>query len=52
MELAKEKEEVLTVNKDNKGVGDLKAVLAPDIEIQSLELAQLVSCLVLRITVK
>ena len=37
----------VTVNKDEKGVGDLKTVLKSDMEIQSLEFAQLVSCLAL-----
>ena len=40
------------VNKDEKGVGDLKTALIPDKERQSLEFAQLVSCLALGITVK
>jgi hypothetical protein len=33
-------------------VGDLKTTLTSDMEIQSLEFAQLVSCLALKITVK
>ena len=40
------------VNKDEKGVGDLKTALIPDKERQSLEFALLVFCLVLGITVK
>ena len=40
------------VNKDEKGVGDLKTALTSDMEMQSLEFAQLVSCLALGITVK
>ena len=51
MEAAQEKE-VVAVNKDEKGVGDLKTVLTSDIEMQSSEFAQLVSCLALGITVK
>ena len=39
-------------NKDEKGVGDLKTALTSATKIQSLEFAYLVSCLVLRITVK
>ena len=38
--------------KDEKGVGDLKTALTSDMEMQSLEFAQLVSCLALGITVK
>jgi hypothetical protein len=41
----------LTVNKDEKGVGDLKTALTSAIEMQSFEFAQLTSCLALRITV-
>ena len=51
MEAAQEKE-VVAVNKDEKGVGDLKTVLTSDIEMQSSEFALLVSCLALGITVK
>jgi hypothetical protein len=51
VELAKEKKFVV-VNKDKKGLGDLKTVLTSVMEIQSLEFAQLVSCLALGITVK
>jgi hypothetical protein len=40
------------VNKDKKGVGDLKTALTSDTEMQSLEFAQLVSCLALGVTVK
>jgi hypothetical protein len=42
----------VTANKDEKGVGDLKTALTSAIEMQSLEFALLVSCLVLGITVK
>jgi hypothetical protein len=31
------------VNKDEKGIGDLKTALTSDVEMQSLEFAQLVS---------
>jgi hypothetical protein len=51
VEAAQEKE-VVAVNKDEKGVGDLKTVLTSDIEMQSSEFALLVSCLALGITVK
>jgi hypothetical protein len=39
-------------NKDEKGVGDLKTTLTSDMEMKSLEFAQLVPCLALGITVK
>ena len=42
----------VVVNKDEKGVGNLKTTLTSDMEMQSLEFAQLVSCLALWITVK
>jgi hypothetical protein len=42
----------VTVNKDEKGAGDLKTALTSDMEMQSLEFAQLVSCLDFGITVK
>jgi hypothetical protein len=42
----------VAVNKDKKGVGDLKTALASDVEMQSLEFAQLVSCFALGITLK
>ena len=51
MESAQEKKFV-EVNKDEKGVGDLKTSLTSDMEMQSLEFAQLVYCLALGITVK
>ena len=35
-----------------KGFGDLKTTLTSDLEMQSLEFAQLISCLGLGITVK
>jgi hypothetical protein len=38
--------------KIKKGVGNLKTTLTSDMEMQSLEFAQLVSCLALGITVK
>jgi hypothetical protein len=43
---------LVAVNKDEKGVGDLKTALTSDLEVQSLEFAQLVSCLDLGITIK
>jgi hypothetical protein len=51
VEAAQEKK-FIAVNKDEKGVGDLKTALASDMEMQSLEFAQLVSCLTLGIIVK
>jgi hypothetical protein len=51
VEPAQEKE-VFAVNKDEKGVGDLKTTLTSDVGMQSLEFAQLVSCVALGITVK
>jgi hypothetical protein len=42
----------VAVNKDEKGVGDLKTALTSIMKMQSLEFAQLVSCLALGITVK
>ena len=39
------------VNNDEKGAGDLKTALTSDMEMQSLEFAQLISCLALEITV-
>ena len=42
----------VTVNKDEKGAGDLKTALTSDMKMQSLEFAQLVSCLALGIAVK
>jgi hypothetical protein len=44
VESAQEKKFV-EVNKDEKGVGVLKTSLTSDMEMQSLEFAQLVSCL-------
>jgi hypothetical protein len=35
----------VAVNIDEKGVGDLKTTLTTDMEMQSLEFAQLISCL-------
>ena len=42
----------VAINKDEKGVGDLKTTLTSDMEIQSLDRVQLVSCLALGFTVK
>jgi hypothetical protein len=42
----------VAVNKDEKGVRDLKIALTSDMEMQSLEFAQRVSSLALGITVK
>ena len=42
----------VTVNKDEKGVGDLKTTLKSDMEMHRLDFAQLVSCLDLGITVR
>ena len=52
MESAQDKKEFVSVNKVEKGVGYLKTALTSDMEMQSLEFAQLVSCLALGITVK
>ena len=41
----------VAVNKDEKGVEDLKTVISA-MEMQSLEFAQLASCLALGITLK
>jgi hypothetical protein len=41
----------VAINKDEKGSGDLKTVLTSDMEVQSLEFVQLISCLVLRLQV-
>jgi hypothetical protein len=46
------KKNFVAVNKDEKGIGDLKTTLTSDMKVQSLPLAQLVSCLALGITVK
>jgi hypothetical protein len=43
------RKKLIAVNKDEKGVGDL---FRSDVEMQSLEFFQLVSCLALGITVK
>ena len=40
------------VKKDKKGVGDLKTAMISDMEMQSLEFTQLISCLALGIRVK
>ena len=40
------------VNNDENKAGDVKNSLKSDMEVQSLELVQLISCLVLGITVK
>jgi hypothetical protein len=42
----------IAVNKDEKGIGDMKTALTSAMEMQSLEFVQLVSCLALGITVK
>jgi hypothetical protein len=42
----------VAVNKDEKGVGDLKTTLKSDMEMQSLEFAKMVYCLALGIKVK
>jgi len=42
----------VTVHKNEGGVGDLKTTLISDMETQSSEYAQLVSCLALGITVE
>jgi hypothetical protein len=42
----------VAVNKDEKGVGDMKTAVTSDMEMQNSEFAQLVSCLALGITVK
>jgi hypothetical protein len=42
----------IVVNKDEKGVGDLKTALISDMDLWSLEFAQLVSNLALEIIVK
>ena len=42
----------VAVNKDEKGVGDLKTALTSDMEMLDLDFVQLVSCLALWITVK
>ena len=42
----------VAVNKDEKGVGDLKTTLKSAMVMQRLEFAQLVSCLALGITAK
>jgi hypothetical protein len=46
------REKVVAVNKDEKGVGDLKTALTSAMEMQSLEFAQLVSCLALGINLR
>jgi hypothetical protein len=40
------------VNKDEKGIGDQKTAKKSDIDMQSLEISQLDSCLAVEITVK
>ena len=42
----------VAVNKDEKGVGELKTALTSAMELHSLEFAQLVFCLALGIAVK
>ena len=46
------RKQLVAVNKDEKGVGDLKTALTSDMEMQTLEFAQLVSYLDSGITVK
>ena len=46
------RQNLVAVNKDEKGVGYLKTALPSDMEMQSLDFAQLVSCLAWGITVK
>jgi hypothetical protein len=46
------RKDFLAVNKDGKGVGDLKRGLSLDMEMQRLEIVQLVSRLALGIIVK
>ena len=46
------RQNLVAVNKDEKGVGDLKTALTSDTEMQSVEFAQLVSGLALGITVR
>ena len=45
-------ENLVAVNKDEKGVEELKTALPSDMEMQSLDFSQLVSCLAWGITVK
>jgi hypothetical protein len=42
----------VAVSKDKKGVGDLETAVTSEMEMESLEFAQLVSCLDLGSTVK
>jgi hypothetical protein len=46
------RKQFVIVNKDEKGVGNLKTALTSDMEMQSLEFAHLVSFLALGIKVK
>jgi hypothetical protein len=43
---------VVAINKDEEGVGDLKTALTSAMEMQSLDFAHLVSCLALGIKFK
>jgi hypothetical protein len=45
-------QQFVAVDKDEKGVGDLKTALTSDMEMLDLDFVQLVSCLALWITVK
>jgi hypothetical protein len=45
------RKKLAALNKDEKGVGDMKTILTPEIEKHSLEFTQPVSCLDLDITV-
>ena len=46
------RQNLVAVNKDEKGTGDLKTALPSDMEMKSLDFSQLVSCLAWGITVK
>ena len=46
------RKQFVAVNKDEKGVGDLKTVLTSDMEMQILDFVHLFSCIALGITVK
>ena len=51
MEWKQPRKRSVAVNKDEKRIGDMKTALTSDVEMQSLEFAQLVSCLALGVTV-
>ena len=46
------RKKLVAVNKDEKGLGDLKTALTSHMEMQSWEFTQLVSCIALGIAVK